>query len=99
MRHSSTLAEVLERSLAFGATSAVFWELAEYFAFIANSSEKRHAYTDTLADLGLNVLGAALAGTLVHRLWQRGLLMSAAPQLEPYSASGPTKVERPATAG
>jgi hypothetical protein len=99
MRHSSTLAEVLERSLAFGATSAVLWELAEYFAFIANSSEKRHAYTDTLGDLSLNVLGAALAGTLVHRLWQRGLLMSAAPQLEPYSASGPTKVERPATAG
>lgn len=92
MRHSSTLAAVLERCLAFGATSAVVWELAEYFAFIANSSEKRHAYTDTLGDLSLNVLGATLAGTLVHRLWQRGLLMSAAPQLEPHSASGPPKV-------
>lgn len=83
MRHSSTLSAVVERSLAFGATSAVAWELAEYFAFIANSSEKRHAYTDTLGDLALNVLGAALAGVIVHRLWQRGLLMSAAPQLEP----------------
>jgi hypothetical protein len=98
MRHSSTMAAVVERSLAFGATSAVGWELAEYFAFIANSSEKRHAYTDTLGDLGLNVVGAGLAGIIVHRLWQRGLLMSAAPQLEPYSASGPLKVEPSATA-
>ncbi len=87
MRHSSSLAAVVERSLAFGATAAVVWELAEYFAFIANSSERRHAYTDTLGDLALNVLGAVLAGIIVHRLWRRGLLMSAAPQLEPHSAS------------
>lgn len=99
MRHSSTLAAVVERSLAFGATSAVVWELAEYFAFIANSSEKRHACTDTLGDLARNVLGAALVGIIVHRLWQRGLLMSAAPQLEPHSASGPPKVGPSATAG
>jgi len=99
MRRSSTLAAVGERSLAFGATAAVVWELAEYFAFIANSSEKRHAYTDTLGDMALNTLGAVLAGIIVHRLWQRGLLMSTAPQLEPYSASGTPKGVTSATAG
>ena len=98
MRRSSTLAAVVERSLAFGATSAVVWELAEYFAFIANSSEKRHAYTDTLGDLGLNTLGGVLAGLIVHRLWRRGLLMSTAPQLEPASASRALQVPS-ATAG
>ncbi len=99
MRHSSTLAAVLERSLAFGATSAVVWELAEYFAFIANSSDKRHAYTDTLGDQALNVSGAVLAGVIVHRLWQRGLLVSAAPQLEPYSTARPMRVDPSTSAG
>lgn len=89
MRHSSTLAAVLERSLAFGVTAAVGWEIAEYFAFIANSTEKRHAYTDTLGDLTLGSLGAVLAGIVVHRLWQSGQLTSAAPQLEPYAVPLP----------
>lgn len=92
MRHSSTLAAVIERSLAFGVTAAVGWEIAEYFAFIANSTEKRFAYADTLGDLALGSLGAVVAGIVVHRLWRRGLLMSAAPQLEPYVASGPVAV-------
>ena len=87
MRHSSTLAAVVERSLAFGVTAAVGWEIAEYFAFISKSSEKRHAYADTLGDLALGSIGAVIAGVVVHRLWRRGLLMSAAPQLEPYVGS------------
>lgn len=86
MRHSSTVAAVVERSLAFGVTAAVGWEIAEYFAFISKSSEKRHAYADTLGDLALGSVGAVVAGLVVHRLWQRGLLVSAAPQLEPYGA-------------
>ncbi|ROR91868.1 hypothetical protein EDD33_2748 [Nocardioides aurantiacus] len=96
MRHSSTLGAVVERSLAFGVTAAVSWEVAEYFAFIANSSEKRHAYTDTLGDLSLGSLGSVLGGVLVHRLWRRGLLTSAAPQLEPRTL--PPAPEFPAVA-
>ncbi|ANH36661.1 hypothetical protein I601_0207 [Nocardioides dokdonensis FR1436] len=87
MRHRSTFAAVLERSLAFGVTAAVGWEIAEYFAFISKSSERRHAYADTLGDLALGSLGAVIAGVVVHGLWRRGLLVSAAPQLEPYVAS------------
>ena len=99
MRHSSTLGAVIERSLAFGVTAAVGWEIAEYFAFIANSSEKRHAYTDTLGDLALGSAGAVLAGIVVHWLWQRGQLMLAAPQLEQYAGPGPLTSERSASAG
>ncbi len=99
MRHTSTLAAVLERSLAFGVTAAVSWEIAEYFAFISKSSERRHAYADTLGDLALGSLGAVIAGVVVHRLWRRGLLSSAAPRqeahepparpaVEPFSAAG-----------
>ena len=89
MRHSSTLSAVIERSLAFGVTAAVGWEIAEYFAFIGKSPEKRHAYTDTLGDLALGSRGAVVAGIVVHRLWQRGQLMSAAPQLEQYAGPWP----------
>ena len=37
----------------FGATTAIVWEIAEYVAFIRNSSEFETAYIDTLADLAL----------------------------------------------
>lgn len=82
LHRSSTRGAVLERSLAFGVTSAVAWEMAEYFAFISKSSEKRGAYTDTLGDLALGSFGSVLAGLAVHGLWRRGRLASAAPQLE-----------------
>jgi len=68
-RHSRFLA-ILERAFAVGATGAIAWEIAEYFAFISTSSERHGAYTDTLADLGLGVLGAFIAALVIHRLWQ-----------------------------
>lgn len=83
LHRSASLAATLERGLAFGVTAAVGWELAEYFAFISKSSEKRGAYTDTLGDLALGTLGTIVAAIAVHKLWQRGWLASAAPQLEP----------------
>lgn len=73
---------VLERALAFGATAAILWEIGEYFAFISGSTERRFAYTDTLGDLGLGVLGVTCAAVIVHTLWRQGHLLTSAPQLE-----------------
>jgi len=86
MHRSSSLGATLERALAFGVTAAVGWEIAEYFAFISKSSERSHAYADTLGDLALGSLGAVLAAFVIHASWQQGRLASVAPQLEPYVA-------------
>jgi hypothetical protein len=72
IRRASRFAAILERALAFGVTAAVAWEIAEYFAFISGSSEREHAYADTLGDLGLGALGAVIAAVVIHRLWQSG---------------------------
>ncbi|AXT84964.1 hypothetical protein C6I20_07045 [Aeromicrobium sp. A1-2] len=83
LHRSATLSATLERALAFGVTAAVSWEMAEYFAFISKSSERRGAYTDTLGDLALGTIGTIVAAFVVHGMWQRGRFASAAPQLEP----------------
>ncbi len=61
---------VLERALAFGATAAIAWELAEFFAFISRSTEREFAYADTLGDLSLGVAGAVVAAVVLHRSWR-----------------------------
>ncbi len=66
---------VLERALAFGATAAIAWEVAEYFAFISRSSEREFAYADTLGDLALGTAGAVVAAVVIHRAWQHGRLL------------------------
>ena len=86
MHRTSSIKATLERALAFGATSAIGWEIAEYYAFISTSSERRGAYTDTLSDLALNVTGAIVAALVVLTLWRAGRLATAAPQLEPLRA-------------
>ena len=87
MHRTSSLKATLERALAFGATSAIAWEIAEYYAFLSSlSSERRGAYTDTLSDLALNVTGALVAAVVVHTMWRAGRLALAAPQLEPVPA-------------
>lgn len=63
---TATRAQVVERSLAFGATAALAWEVAEYYAFLA-LSDAVDRYEDTLLDLSLGVLGALVAGLVVHR--------------------------------
>lgn len=62
MHRSKGLGAIVERSLAFGVTAAVAWEIAEYFAFTSKSSERPGAYTDTLGDLAV-----ATARTTPHR--------------------------------
>ncbi len=68
---SSGLMRTVERGLAFGATSAIVWELAEYFAFISRTSERRFAYADTLSDLALGTAGAAVAAIAIHHVRRR----------------------------
>lgn len=68
------LGATIERALAFGVTAAVAWEVAEYFAFLRISGARVNAYADTLGDLALGVLGAVLAGVVVHALRRRGRL-------------------------
>lgn len=64
----------LERSLAFAGVATIGWEIAEYFAFIAGSTERHFAYADTLGDLGLGMLGAIVGAVVVHQAWQQGRL-------------------------
>jgi hypothetical protein len=52
--------------LAFGSTSAIVWELGEYATFIrTNEDEFATAYTDTLGDLTLGLLGSAIAASVI----------------------------------
>lgn len=67
----SGFGRVFERCLAFGATAAIAWEVAEFFAFISRSSEREFAYADTLGDLSLGTAGAVVAGVGVHLFWRR----------------------------
>ncbi|WP_183099867.1 hypothetical protein [Nocardioides pelophilus] len=90
LHRSTSLLRVVERALAFGATAAITWELAEYVAFIRGGTERTFAYTDTLGDLALGTLGSVVVAVAIHALWQRGQLTAAAPQLERAS-------DRPAT--
>lgn len=92
LHRSAGLGRILERCLAFGATAAIAWEVGEYFAFVSGSSERAFAYADTLGDLTLGTLGSVVAGLVLHTLWRRGRLVSAAPQLDvPTVASVPLR--------
>ena len=46
--------------IGFGATAAILWEILEYFTFIRGSPELKTAYTDTLGDLSLGLLGSVI---------------------------------------
>lgn len=81
LHHSASRTRVVERSLAVGATAAILWELAEFYAFISGGTERAFAYEDTLGDLALGVLGSVVAALLIHTLWHRGQLRESAPQL------------------
>ena len=70
---------VLERALACGASAAIAWEVAEYFAFISRSTEREFAYADTLGDLSLGTAGAVLAAVVLHRAWRHGYLVHPRP--------------------
>ncbi|MCX6398819.1 MAG: hypothetical protein NTX33_02670 [Propionibacteriales bacterium] len=81
LHHSASRIRVVERALAVGATSAIVWELAEFYAFISGGAEHAFAYEDTLGDLALGTLGSVVAGLAIHALWRSGQLRESAPQL------------------
>jgi hypothetical protein len=54
--------EILVIVIGAGAAAAILWELAEYVAFIRNSSELDTAYEDTLGDMMLGLSGSIVAG-------------------------------------
>jgi hypothetical protein len=54
-----------------GSTTALGWEIMEYYAFIRHGTELDTAYTDTLGDLTLSTLGAACSGLFVLALRSR----------------------------
>ena len=58
-------------AVGFGATTAILWELLEYVTFIRHSTELQTAYTDTLGDLALGLLGSAIAAASVAWLGRR----------------------------
>jgi hypothetical protein len=51
--------------IAWAAVTAILWELAEYVAFVPNSPEAATAYTDTLGDLALGLIGGTIAALIV----------------------------------
>jgi hypothetical protein len=64
--------ELIGLCIGFGAVTALLWEFAEYITFVRNSPELQTAYTDTLGDLGLGLLGSIVAAVLVGWLqWGR----------------------------
>lgn len=58
-------------AVGFGATTAILWEAAEYFAFIRHSDELETAYTDTLGDLALGLTGSTVAAVVTVALRRR----------------------------
>jgi hypothetical protein len=62
------LLDTLTRSVAFGSTASLVWELWEYLSFVTHSGEFASAYGDTLGDLSHGWLGAVLAAFFVEHL-------------------------------
>ena len=60
--------------VGFGAVTHILWELGEYATFIRdNPNEYRTAYTDTLGDLSLSLMGSVFAAFLVVTVfWAHG---------------------------
>jgi hypothetical protein len=54
-------------AIGWASTTAILWEIAEYLAFVRNSPELATAYTDTIGDLALGLLGGTIAAVLVSR--------------------------------
>ena len=65
--------------IAWAATTAILWELAEYVTFVPGSAEASTAYADTLGDLALGLLGGTIASVLIA--WRLPAADGSAPAL------------------
>jgi hypothetical protein len=65
VRGRLTSIAVVAVGLAWAATTAILWELAEYVAFVPNSPEAVTAYADTLGDLALGLIGGTVASVAI----------------------------------
>jgi hypothetical protein len=70
-------------AVGFGAVTAILWELVEYLAFIRHSAELATAYTDTLGDLSLGLLGSFMAAVVTAWLLWRPHHVAEAPPPSP----------------
>jgi hypothetical protein len=52
-------------AIGWAATTAILWEIAEYEAFVRNSAEVVTAYSDTIGDLALGLLGGTIAALVI----------------------------------
>jgi hypothetical protein len=57
--------------VGFGAFAAIVWELGEYVTFIRNSDELDTAYTDTLGDMLLGLMGSVAAAAATATVLSR----------------------------
>ena len=58
--------DVAAITIGFGAATHIIWELLEYVAFIRdNPNEYQTAYSDTMGDLTMSLLGSITGGLLV----------------------------------
>lgn len=69
---TTSLWRLLERSIAFGMTASLAWEVFEYLTFVTRSRELANAYRDTIGDLVLAWLGAVVAAALVKAARRSG---------------------------
>jgi len=51
-------------ALGLGMTLQVLWEIGEYLTFLARSGDVENLYADTIADLGLDLVGSAAGAAL-----------------------------------
>ena len=78
--------------LAFGVTAGVLWELGEYLTFIrTNEEEFATAYTDTLGDLTLDLVGTLAAATTTYLVARRSRTV---PSQTPVSATSTASASR-----
>jgi hypothetical protein len=70
--------------VAWASTTAILWELVEYVAFVPNSPEAATAYSDTLGDLALGLLGGTLA-SILSAAWPEARLRIGQPGRAPAS--------------
>ncbi|MBA2569402.1 MAG: hypothetical protein H0V11_08660 [Actinobacteria bacterium] len=55
---------VVSLAIGFGAVTALLWEIGEYYTFIRGGPEEQTAYTDTLGDMTLGLVGSVVRRSL-----------------------------------